>query len=114
MSGFVHDMSKYQRLIAVDYPRITGSVIAVGGLEEQPGVTILSFDLTVWDEGKSSGRVLARNDFTAHVLDWEVDWMNVSERADADVAEVRTEIEQVMVAVAAEFENAITKEGVQQ
>lgn len=70
-----YDMSRYQRLIAVENGRVTGTFKASWSLRHRPEeVLIHPVDVTVWDEHRHSGRVLhSGDDLTAWVRSGEVE-----------------------------------------
>lgn len=59
----VTDYSEHKRVVIVECKRISGEVVVLMGDK----AWVKPLDLTIWDEGRHSGRVLYSNGFTASV-----------------------------------------------
>jgi hypothetical protein len=98
------DMSRYQRVIAVDAGRITGS-FHVSGHSRERASWVTAHDVTVWDEGHNGGRLYYSNDLTGSVEHGVATLSKhmVSSDRLAEVEEVWDDMLAVLVAVVAEF-----------
>jgi hypothetical protein len=99
-----YDMSRYQRIIAVDSGRITGK-FEVTARDRESEAWATAIEVTVWDENRYSGRMLYSNDLTGSVKDGvaKLSKHMVGSNKLADVEEVWDEMLAALVAVVAEY-----------
>jgi hypothetical protein len=98
------DMSRFERVIAVESERISGSFVVLGG-DRLKETWVTAHDVVIWDEGHNSGRVFHSDDLKGSVRDGKANLsrrMVASDRL-ADVEEVWDEMLAILVAVVDEF-----------
>lgn len=61
-----YDMGRFQRIVGVEGPRVRGSFIA-HATNEDDRIHVSPFDVTIWDEGHLSGRIIHHEDLLAFV-----------------------------------------------
>ena len=66
-----YDMSRFQRIIAVEGGRVTGLFHVLS--TKRGDYHVKPIDVTIWDDDRISGRVLYSGDLTAFVEGGEVD-----------------------------------------
>ena len=65
MSGRAYDMSRYQRIVSVEWGRVSGS-FKVSRTDDQSAL-VIPIDLMIYDEARWCGRVFDSGDFAASV-----------------------------------------------
>lgn len=98
------DMSRYQRVIAVDEGRIRGT-FHVSGSDQAKTTWVKAHDVVIWDEGHRAGRVFYSNDLAGSVTggNAELSKHMVNPRLLPDVEDVWEEMLAVLAAVVEEF-----------
>lgn len=110
-----YDMGRFQRIVGVEGPRVRGSFRATS-TKKGDKVHVSPIDVTIYDEGHNSGRIIRDDDLIAFVKpDGEVDIPKhmLRENTRYDIEDVWDEMASAvrLVAEAAQFEWRTTPGG---
>ena len=105
-----YDMGRFQRIVGVEAPRITGMFRVLSMKDEREETLVWPLDMTIWFDNKHWGRTYDADDFTAKVKAGVVnlDANDVRDSKRAEVEEVIEELRAVILAVskAAAYQDA--------
>lgn len=107
-----YDMGRFQRIVGVEAPNISGKFMVLGGMEDRATI-VWPIDATLWFDGRRWGRVYHSEDFSADVKHGATDFSPKDVRDEKKRAEVEELIDELRAVIVAVAEGARYQESVE-